>query len=128
MKYALIGAGSYLFALCLMFLLIQVLLLPPAFSYAVTQIIILLVSFVSARRWVFNPGRSGLVSQGVKYILAYLVFRFADWCVFVLLNSLLGVHYYFAILLAMGSIFPIKYLAYKILVFQDTERIDTEIF
>lgn len=119
MKYILLGGVSYLFALAQMYFYTQWIGLSYAIAYAITQVCILVAAFVLSRHWIFNAASANLLNQGVKYLSIHCVFRFFDWCLFILLNNYIGIKYSISIFLAMGLVLPVKYFAYKLVVFND---------
>lgn len=122
LKFVFLGALTWLAATAQMYLYTQVLPIPYGPAYAFTQVIILSVNFTLVRRWVFRSITESAVSQGTKFVIAVLLFRFTDWCLFMLFHGIMGIRYYVAIFLAMSIVFPIKYGVFKTRVFNDKEN------
>lgn len=121
LKFLILGAFTWLFAFAQMYLYTQVLPIPYGPAYAITQLFIVSVNFSLARRWIFRSIAESAYTQGGKFIVAVILFRCADWCLFMLLNGVAGLKYYAAIFLAMSIVFPLKYIVFKIRVFNDKE-------
>jgi len=119
LKFVLLGGATWLFAFLQMYLYTQILSVSYAPAYAITQVCIILVNFTLARHWIFRSIAENPFTQAGKFVFAVLVFRFADWCLFVVFNNFIGIPYYLSIFLAMLLVFPFKYLTYKVRVFND---------
>jgi len=129
LKFVILGGFIWLFAFAQMYLYTQVMNIGYAPGYAITLAIIVLVNFILNRYWVFCSVTENHFTQGAKYILAVLVFRFFDWCLFILFNNYFGIAYYISIFLSMLFVLPFKYLAYKIIVFEtDKGVVEKNIF
>ena len=120
-KFVLLGAATWLFAFLQMYVYTQILSVAYALAYAITQLCIIAVNFTLARHWIFKSLAENPFVQAGRFVSAAFLFRFIDWCLFVVLNNFLGVRYYLSIFFAMLLVFPFKYLTYKIGVFHDRE-------
>jgi len=119
LKFVLLGGFTWFFAFSQMYLYTQVLSISYGLGYAVTQICIIFLNFILARHWIFYSIEENPFTQGAKFVVAVFIFRFFDWCLFILFNNYIGIRYYLSIFLAMSLVFPFKYLTYKIGVFSD---------
>ena len=119
LKFVLLGGFTWFFAFSQMYLYTQVLSMSYGLAYAVTQICIIFLNFILARHWIFYSIEENPFTQGAKFVVAVFIFRFFDWCLFILFNNYIGIRYYISIFLAMSLVFPFKYLTYKIGVFSD---------
>ncbi|MFH1964256.1 MAG: hypothetical protein ABIJ42_01815 [Acidobacteriota bacterium] len=53
----------------------------------------------------------------MKFLSVSLIFRLAEYMVFVLLHIILGMHYLVAVLISLFSFYFVKFFVYKELVF-----------
>lgn len=118
-KFVLLGGVSYVFAFFQMFSYTQLLDISYAPAYAITQVCMYLLNFTLARHWIFHSVAENPYKQGIKFFFAVVIFRFIDWCLFILLTNYIGIKYYLSIFLAMAFVFLFKYFAYKKKVFSD---------
>ena len=118
-RFVFLGVSGYILAFCQMYVYTQLLNVAYSPAYAITQMCILLLSFGLCRYWIFNSIAQRCFGQWIKYFFTYVIFRFVDWCLFVILNNYIGIKYYVSIFLAMGLVFPFKYFTYKLRVFND---------
>lgn len=119
LRFIIVGVGTYLFALCQMFIYTQLIFLDYGVAYAITQFIIYIVSFMLARHWIYQSRVGAINKQAIKFLSLGLIFRFTDWCLFMLFHSIFGIVYYVSILLSVSIIIPMKYRFYGKLVFYD---------
>ena len=117
-KFILLGGFTWLFACAQMYLYTQVMNIGGAPGYAITLAIIVLLNFILNRYWIFYSVTENQFTQGAKYVIATFIFRFLSWCLFVMFNNYMGILYYISIFLSMLFVLPLKYLAYKIIVFK----------
>lgn len=118
-KFVVVGGFSYAFALAQMAFYIEVLGAPPKIAYAVTLVVLLAVNFLLNRYWVFLATEEHAARQGVKYVATVAAGRGVDWAVFALLDTLApAVPYGVAVFIAMSVVLPLKFLAFKLVVFR----------
>jgi len=119
LRFVFLGGFTWSFAFSQMYLYTQILSMAYGRAYAITQVCIIFLNFILARHWIFYSIEENPFTQGAKFVVAVFMFRFFDWCLFILFNNYIGIRYYIAIFLAMSLVFPFKYLTYKIGVFSD---------
>ena len=119
LKFIFLGIFAYVFVSLQMYVYIQVLKISHPLGYAIAQVCLITFSFMFARHWIFNSTGEDMKIQALKFVLAVFSFRFLDWCLFLLFSVFFGIHYILSILLSMGIVYPFKYLAFKIKIFND---------
>jgi putative flippase GtrA len=119
MKFVCLGAFTYFFAFGQTYVYTEILGLPKAVAYGITQACIFSLNLFVARLWIFRSTSETVFRQGARFLLAVLVFRFADWSIFVLITHLFPLPIGLAIFLSMGIVFPVKFITYDKKVFHD---------
>ena len=100
----------------------EILGISPGISFAVALACAYAVNFFNNRRWVFASDAEAF-PQVVKFLSVSLVFRLAEYLVFVLLHIILGLHYLLAVLISLFSFYFIKFFVYKKLVFTSRKNL-----
>lgn len=98
----------------------EILGISPGISFAVALACAYGANFVNNRKWVFSSDAAPLPQVG-RFLAVSLVFRLAEYLVFVLLHYLLGIHYLAAVLIALFSFYFVKFFVYKEHVFTSGE-------
>lgn len=111
------GVVTYGTTLLLMALWLRVFEIPNLPAYAVTHVVVLFVGFVVNRVWVFRARQGRKTSQGVRFVLANVLFRFVDWCVYSAIALLLSPAVFVNVAAANLIVLPLKYLWYRNQVF-----------
>lgn len=91
---------------------------PEEFAYAVALATAFLMNFLFLRGYIFpsrdvEPGRQFLV-----YALSAAGFRASEYALFLLVHTLLGVHYILTMIAIQGATFVIKFFFYGGVVFR----------
>jgi len=94
----------------------EVLGITPGISFAVALGCAYAANFLNNRTWVFNSDAKAL-PQVARFLSVSLLFRLAEYLVFLLLHAMLGLHYLIAVLISLFSFYFIKFFVYKKLVF-----------
>ena len=94
----------------------EVLGITPGISFAVALACAYAANFFNNRTWVFNSDAKAL-PQVARFLSVSLLFRLAEYLVFLLLHAMLGLHYLIAVLISLFSFYFIKFFVYKKLVF-----------
>ena len=94
----------------------EVLGITPKISFAVALACAYAANFFNNRTWVFNSDAKAL-PQVARFLSVSLLFRLAEYLVFLLLHAMLGLHYLIAVLISLFSFYFIKFFVYKKLVF-----------
>jgi len=88
----------------------------PGISFAVALACAYAANFFNNRTWVFNSDAKALPQVG-RFLSVSLLFRLAEYLVFLLLHAMLGLHYLIAVLISLFSFYFIKFFVYKKMVF-----------
>ena len=94
----------------------EILGISPGISFAVALASAYVVNFYNQRKWVFSSNSAPL-PQVIKFLVVSLLFRMAEYLVFVLLHYVLVVHYLAAVLIALFAFYFVKFFVYRDLVF-----------
>ena len=95
----------------------------PAAAYAVALVTVFLMNFVLFRYYVFVQSEPRpIASQFVVYATSAIGFRLTEYLSFVLLHSILGVHYVVTIFVVQGISFVVKFFFYGNFVFRANRR------
>jgi putative flippase GtrA len=94
----------------------EVLGISPGISFALALACAYVVNFFNNRKWVFASDADTLPQAG-RFLAISLCFRLAEYLVFLLLYSALGLHYLAAVLLSLFSFYILKFFVYKEVVF-----------
>ncbi len=89
-------------------------------AYAVTLVSVFIFNFMMMRHWVYADQKEGTDpwKQFIHTVFASVCFRSLEYITFILLHTLLGVHYLIAIGCVMAIWFFIKFFYYREKVFQ----------
>ena len=91
----------------------------PAVAYAIALVTVFLMNFVFFRYYVFIQSEPlPIGSQFMAYTASAIGFRVVEYLSFVLLHTLLGVHYVVTIILVQGLSFVVKFFFYGRLIFR----------
>jgi putative flippase GtrA len=91
--------------------------LPEEAAYAIGLAVVFIVNFLGLRYYAF-PGRGGRVgTQFAVYAVSSAAFRGAEYLAFLLLHTVLGVHYVVAMIVIQTASFVTKFLYYGRFVF-----------
>jgi putative flippase GtrA len=112
-----LGAFTYFFAFGQTYVYTETLGLHKALAYSITQACIFILNLSLNRLWIFRSTSETVFKQGARFLLAVLVFRFADWSLFVLITYLFPLPIGLAIFVSMGIVFPVKFFTYDKMVF-----------
>lgn len=110
------GLVTYATTLAVMALWLEA-AIPSLVAYACTHVTVLAVGFLLNRYWIFRATAGSTASQGVRFALANLGFRFVDWCVYSGIALLLAPPVFLAIMAANAIVLPLKYSFYRHRVF-----------
>ncbi len=94
----------------------EILGLSPGISFAVALACAYIINFFNNRKWVFTSDAE-VFPQTVRFLAVSLGFRLAEYLVFLLLYSALGLHYLAAVLISLLSFYFLKFFVYKEVVF-----------
>ena len=95
----------------------------PAIAYGVALVTVFLMNFVLFRYYVFVQAEPlALVPQFMVYTTSAIGFRLTEYLAFLLLHTLLGVHYVLTIFVVQGISFVVKFFFYGKLVFRARNR------
>lgn len=95
----------------------------PAIAYAVALLTVFLMNFVLFRFYVFvqtEPMPVG--TQFMAYTTSAIGFRLTEYAAFLLLHSVLGVHYILTIFVVQGISFVAKFFVYGRWIFRAHRR------
>ena len=88
-------------------------------AFAVALITVFSYNFVACRYFIFRATNADPRQQLIKYALSSAAFRLAEYAAFVLIHTVLNVHYLVAAVLVLGASFFGKYFFYGSVVFTD---------
>ena len=115
-KYGLISAGGYLSILALMYVGVDLLRIPKTVAFVIVYALAYVAEYCLNLKYLFKVDHSWMTVLkfgchiGCFISLGSLVFRgIVGW----------GVHYLFAVVLTAMALFPLRFLAYKFIVFRE---------
>ena len=106
-KFLAAGLPAFLLAVPLNYALVETAGLPKPIAYALVQVVQVSVNFFLCRAFVFeSSAESSLLKEFVQFVGGILVFRLADWMVYVVAVNHLG-FYYLAVQLTNVVVFSV---------------------
>jgi putative flippase GtrA len=121
-KFILAGCLTYGLAAIQMSVYLHIFKIGTGGAYFFTQAVLVLVNFFLARVWIFQSQSDQLTKQGLLFLAVCITFRGIDWLSFMILHGTFGLSYLLAIFLSLSVVYPFKFLAYKLGVFNDCSR------
>jgi putative flippase GtrA len=118
-RFFALGLATYVLASLQMTVYLKLLHLSPALGYSLTQILLVVVNFTVARVWIFKSKSTQVANEAMLFLATCIFFRFCDWCLFMVLYQSLRFPYLLAIFASLTALYPIKYLTYKLGVFNE---------
>jgi putative flippase GtrA len=120
-RFAATSGASAVVTLGLPVLLHEVLAVEPKVAVAISQCFVILMNFLILRLFVFRS-RRGARRDLVYYLGSALGFRATEYLLFLSLFELVGLHYFLALLLTLGTSTIVKFFWYRILFEGAAER------
>lgn len=118
-RFVLLSGSSFLINVGLTVGLSELAHLREEFSFLIALVTVFLANFLGMRYWVYGDTtqRLGFLAQLVCFLPSTLGFRGLEYAAFLLLHTLLGLHYVLAVLivLVVGSLS--KFFFYRITIF-----------
>lgn len=118
-RFFVLGLATYLLASLQMTVYLKYLNFGPALGYSLTQVVLVIVNFTVARVWIFKSKSEHVAKEALLFLATCIFFRFCDWCLFMVLYQSLNLPYLLAIFASLTALYPIKYLTYKLGVFNE---------
>ncbi len=115
--FGLLGLVSFTLNLGLSALLHELLGVSEELSFGVSLMVVFVVNFLACRYLIFDAAGGNLARQLIAFTLSSLAFRGMEYVAFLLLHSLVGVHYLIAITAVLGVSMIGKFLFYRGAVF-----------
>lgn len=115
--FGLLGLVSFTLNLGLSALLHEVLGASEELSFGISLAVVFVVNFLACRYIIFDASGSNLVRQLTAFTLSSLAFRGTEYAAFLLLHSLIGIHYLIAIITVLGISMISKFFFYRSAVF-----------
>jgi putative flippase GtrA len=115
--FGLLGLVSFTLNLGLSALLHEVLGASEELSFGISLAVVFAVNFLACRYIIFDAAGGNLVQQLTAFTLSSLAFRGMEYIAFLLLHSLIGIHYLIAIITVLGVSMISKFFFYRSTVF-----------
>lgn len=115
--FGLLGLVSFTLNLGLSALFHEVMGASEELAFGISLAVIFAVNFLACRYLIFDAAGGNLAQQLTAFTLSSLVFRGMEYGAFLLLHSLIGMHYLFAIITVLGTSMISKFFFYRGAVF-----------
>ena len=121
-RFLQVGAVSFFLGLSITAGLHELAGLSEELAYAIALVCVFATNFVLLRSWTYDGRGRSVRSQLGRFFVASVIFRGSEYVGFLLVHSLLDVHYLIAIVGVEGTASLAKFAVYRRLVFEAPAR------
>ena len=115
-RYIIASGLSFILTLGFSYLFVNLFAFEEHIGVALTQATMMVVNFIVIRSFVFQS-QGGVISQFFKFITSSLIFRAAEYGLFLLLFTVLPLSYLVSLSIALVLSFALKYITQRQLIF-----------
>ncbi len=115
--FGLLGVASFSLNLGLSALLHEMIGASTELSFGISLTVVFIVNFLACRYLIFDAAGGNPLRQLIAFALSSLVFRGMEYVAFLLLHTVIGIHYLAAITAVLGVSAISKFLFYRGAVF-----------
>jgi len=112
-----VGIFSVLVNICVTTILHEALGVPEEHAYLIGLATVLVMNFLACRYVIFSDSKGDIRRQAVGFLISSMAFRGAEYGCFLVLHSLMGVHYIIGIVAISGVSFLAKFFFFGRVVF-----------
>ena len=116
-RFGMLTVWSFVASLGVTALLHEVLRCPAELAFAVALVTVFVTNFLACRYFVFPSAEGDARRQLGLFTLFSALFRGAEYLLFLLVHTLIGVHYIVAIVAIKGAIVAAKFVSYRTWIF-----------
>ncbi|MFC1572480.1 GtrA family protein [Candidatus Eisenbacteria bacterium] len=121
-RFCVLTVISFSINLGLTALLHEVFAIDERVSFAIALVVVFVVNFLMQRYYVYRAAGGSARRQLVLYLLSSLGFRGSEYLAFLLVHSVLGVHYLISVVGVLGVSFMAKFFFYGTVVFRGESK------